>query len=76
MIWYLLHGITLHTSCMERNEWVFNKEEWHEFKLIHLIWDDLIMYVKVAWTHMVKLIDISVDSYEGFLRNFDDLGGH
>ena len=45
-IWHLLPGIKLWTIWSERNDRVFNQEQWHECKTKHLIWDDLIIYAK------------------------------
>ena len=36
-----------------------NQKQWHESKVKHLIWDDYIMYAKVAWARVIKLIKIS-----------------
>ena len=46
-IWHLLRGITLWAISIERNDKVFNHEQWHETHVKHHIWDELILYVKV-----------------------------
>lgn len=74
-IWHLLRGITLWTIWIERNGKVFNWEHWHDSKMKQLIWDDLIMYAKVAWARLVKYINISVYSTEGLLKEFNDTWG-
>jgi hypothetical protein len=48
-IWHLLRGIALWTIMIERNDKVFNLEEWHESKVKHRIWDELIMYAKATY---------------------------
>ena len=48
-IWHLLGGITLWTIPIECNNKVFNCEQWHESKVKHHIWDELIIYAKAAW---------------------------
>ena len=53
-IWHLLRGITLWTISIEHNDKVFNHEQWHEFKVKHRIWDELIIYAKVAWEWVIK----------------------
>lgn len=42
-IWCLLCGITIWTIWIEHNDKVFNQEQWHQSKVIHLIWADLII---------------------------------
>ena len=53
-IWHLLRGITLWTIWIERNDKVFNHEQWHESKVKQKIWDELIIYAKVAWKRVVE----------------------
>ena len=48
-LWHLLRGITFRTICIERNDKVFNHEQWHESKVKQRIWDELIIYAKVVW---------------------------
>jgi hypothetical protein len=47
-IWHLLRGITLWTIWIERNDRVFNQEQWHVSRVKHRIWDELIIYAKVT----------------------------
>ena len=74
MVWHLLQGITLLTIWTKCNDWVFNQEQWHESKMKQVIWDDLIVYTKVAWARVVKLIEISIYSTE-LLKGIDDSWG-
>ena len=50
--WHLLCGITLWTIRIECNDKVFNHEQWHEPKVKHRIWAELIIYTKVAWEQL------------------------
>ena len=70
-IWHLLRSITLWTMWIERNDKVFNHEQWHESKVKHRIWDELIMYVKAAWERIIKHIKISSFSTMAMLHGFD-----
>ena len=75
-IWHLLRGITLWTIWIERNDKVFNQEQWHETRVKHRIWDELILYAKSAWERVLKQIKISKFSMAGLLQSFDQyLGG-
>ena len=56
---HLLRGITLWTIWIERNDTVFNHEQWHESKVKHRIWDELVMCAKAAWKRVIKQIKIS-----------------
>ena len=58
-IWHLLHGITLWMIWIDQNNRVFNHEQWHESKMKHLIWDNLIMYAKMAWERVVNLLRLA-----------------
>ena len=42
-IWCLLCGITIWTIWIEYNDKVINQEQWHQSKVKHLIWVDLII---------------------------------
>jgi hypothetical protein len=71
-IWHLLCGITLWTIWIECNDRVSNQKQWHESKVKHLIWDDLIMYAKVAWERVVnllRLVHARSNSPQGFWPN-------
>ena len=74
-IWHLLRGITLWTTWIERNDRVFNNEQWHETKVKHCIWDELIVYAKVAWNWVIKQIKISSFSMVAMLQGFDKTQG-
>lgn len=71
-IWHLLRGISLWTMWIEQNDRVFNHEQCRESKMKHLIWDDLVMYAKVAWIRMVKFAEINVYLSEALLKGFDE----
>jgi hypothetical protein len=64
-IWHVLRGKTLWTIWIERNDKVFNRGQWHESKVKHCIWDELIIYAKAAWDRMIKQIKISILSATG-----------
>ena len=70
-IWHLLRGITLCTILIEHNDKVFNHKQWHESKIKHRIWDELIMYAMVAWKWVIKQIKISSCSAMSLLQGFD-----
>jgi hypothetical protein len=51
------------TSCVasrfgpfEHNDHVFNHGQWHESKVIHQIWNELIIYAKAAWERVINQI--------------------
>ena len=50
---------------------MFNHEQWHESKVKHQIWDELIVYAKVAWERVIKQIKISSFSAKAMLQDFD-----
>ena len=74
-IWHLLHGITLWTVWIERNDKVFNHEQWHEAKVKHRIWDELIIYTKATWERVIKHIKISSFSAVAMLQGSDQTWG-
>ena len=41
----------------------------------HRIWDDLIIYAKVAWEHVLKQIKINNFSAVAMLQGFDKTSG-
>lgn len=45
-------GLNTMTRCS-------SQDQWHETKVKYLIWDDLIMYTKIAWERVVKYVKIS-----------------
>jgi hypothetical protein len=49
---------------------LFNHEQWHESKVKPLIWDDLIMYAKMAWARVITFVKISAYSVEALLKGF------
>ncbi len=49
----------------------FNQQYWHESKVKHLVWDELIMYAKVAWAMYIKINAFLVKLC---LRDLRDLG--
>ena len=72
---HLLRGITLWTIWIECNNKVFNYEHWHESKVTHRIWDELIVYAKATWDRVIKQIKISSSSTVAMLRGFDKTWG-
>ena len=60
---------------MERNDKVFNQEQWHESKVKARIWDELLMYAHTAWQRVLKLIKISRFSAMAILNGFDRTWG-
>ena len=70
-IWHFLRGTTLWTIWVERNDKVFNQEQWHESKMKSRIWDTLLMYAHTVWQRVLKLIKISRFSAVALLQNFD-----
>lgn len=69
-IWHLLRGITLWTIWIERNDKVFNPEQWRESRVKHRIWDKLIIYAKAAWKRVVDQIKIYWFYVAAMLRGF------
>ena len=74
-IWHLLRGITLWTIWVERNDKVFNDEQWHLTRVKHRIWDELILYAKAAWNKVLKQIKICPLSAMTTLQGFDQSWG-
>jgi hypothetical protein len=56
----------------QRNDKVFNQEQWHELKVKHLIRDDHIMYTKMAWARIVEIFKISAYSTKALLKDFHE----
>ena len=50
-------------------------KQWHESKVKHRIWDELIMYAKAAWKQVIKQIKISSFSAMALLQGFDKMWG-
>ena len=74
-IWQLLRGITLWTIWIERNDKAFNHKQWHEPKIEHCIWTELILYAMVPWKRVTKQINISSFSTMALLEGFDNMWG-
>ena len=74
-IWHLLRSITLWTIWIEHNDKIFNHEQWHETRVKHRIWDELILYAKSAWERVLKQIKISKFLMVGLLQSFDQTWG-
>ena len=74
-IWHLLRGITLWTIWLERNDKVFNQEQWQESKVKFRIWNELLMYAHTAWQRVLKLIKVSRFSAMAILQGFDSTWG-
>ena len=68
---HLLRDITLWTIWVERNDKVFNREQWYESKVKYMIWEELIMYAPVAWKRVIKQIKISRFSAVATIPGFD-----
>ena len=74
-VWNLLRGITLWTMWIERNDKVFNHEQWYESKVKQRIWDDLIIYTKAVWKRVLEQIKISNFTVVTMLQGFDRTWG-
>ena len=74
-VWHLLRSVTLWTIWIERNDKVFNQEHWHKSKVKQRIWDELMIYAKVAWTRVLEQIKISSFSAVAMLQGFDKTWG-
>ena len=74
-IWHLLRVITLWTIWIKQNDQVFNREQWHESKVKHRIWGELIIYAKAAWNRVIKQIKICRFSAVAMLQGFDKTWG-
>jgi hypothetical protein len=74
-IWHLLKVVPLWTILIERNDKVFNHEQWHESKVKHRIWDELIIYAEAAWERVLKQIKINNLSLATMLQDFDETWG-
>ena len=74
-VWHLLRGITLWTIWIEQNDKVFNQAQWHKSKIKHHIWDELIIYAKLAWKMVMAQIKISSFSVMAMLQGFDKTWG-
>jgi hypothetical protein len=72
---HLHRGITLWMIWIERNDKVFNHEQWHETRVKHRIWDELILYAKTTWERVLKNIKISAFSAMALLQGFDKTWG-
>ena len=71
-IWHLLEGVTRWTILIECNDKVFNHEQWHESKVKHRIWDELIIYVEAAWERVLKQIKINNLFVVTMLQDIDE----
>ena len=74
-IWHLLRDIALWTIWIECNDHVFKHEQWHESKVKHQIWNELITYAKVAWEQVINQTKISSFSFMAMLQGFDQTWG-
>ena len=74
-IWHLLRGITLWTIWIERNDRVFNHEQWQASKIKQIIWDGLIIYAKAAWNRMLETIKINSFPTVAMIQGFDKTWG-
>lgn len=72
-IWHLLRNITLMTIGIERKDWIFNHKLWHDSKVKHIIWNDIILYPKVTWERVVKNVKISAFSTIVLAQSFDGI---
>ena len=70
-ICHLLRGITLWTIWIKQNDKVFNQTHWHESKIKQQVWDELIIYAKMAWKRVTAQIKISSFSAVAMLQAFD-----
>ena len=53
-IWHLPRALHYGPSRLSATKKVFNHEQWHESKVKHRIWDELIIYAKVTWDRVIK----------------------
>ena len=60
---------------MERNDKVLNNEQWHETRVKHRIWDELVLYAKAAWNKVLKQIKTCPLSTMAMLQGFDQSWG-
>ena len=74
-IWHLLRGIMLWTIWTECNDKVLNREQWHETKVKHHIWDEFIIYVMAAWEQVLKQIETCEFSKAAMLQGFNKTWG-
>jgi hypothetical protein len=74
-IWHLIRGITLWTIWIERNDKVFNQEQWHLSKVKHKIWDELIIYAQVAWKRVLEQVKKKSYLTETLVHGFDKTWG-
>ena len=70
-IWHMLRGIILWNIWIERNNRVFNQEQWHVSKAKQRIWDDLIIYAKASWNWVLEHIKVSSFSAVALLQGFN-----
>lgn len=54
---------------------MFNPKHWHESKVKHRIWGELIIYAKAAWERVLKQIKINIVSVAAMLQGFDKMWG-
>ena len=73
--WHLLRCITLWSIWIERNDKVFNQEQWHISKVKHKIWDELIIYAQVAWKRVLEQINKCRISAATLVQGFDKSWG-
>ena len=74
-VWHLLRGIALWTIWIERNDKVFNHEQWHESKVKQRNWDELIIYAKAAWKRVLEHIKTSNFLVAATTQGFDKTWG-
>ena len=54
---------------------MFNLERWHESKVKHRIWEELIIYAKAAWDRVIKQKRLVVFSAAAMSQGFDKTWG-
>lgn len=74
-VWHLLRSIMLWTIWIDINHKVFNNTQWHETKVKHFIWDELMMHAKLTRARVLEFIEISPFSTVALLEGFDKTWG-
>ena len=63
------------TIWIERNDKVFKREQWHETKVKHRIWEELIYYAMAAWKRVLEDIKTCRFSEVAIFLGFDKTWG-
>ncbi len=63
------------TIWIEHNDKVFNHEQWHETKVKHQIWEEIIYYAMAAWKLILEDIKVCRFLEVAILLGFDKIWG-